>query len=33
MWTTLFAITFVIAVALSFAAIVTDTIKGGKFRL
>jgi hypothetical protein len=29
MWSTLFAITFVIAVALSFAAIVMDTIKGG----
>jgi hypothetical protein len=33
MWTTLFTITFVIAVALSLAAIVTDSAKGGKFRL
>ena len=29
MWTTLFAITFVTAVALSFAAIVADNIRGG----
>ena len=31
MWSTLFTITFVIAVALSFAAIITDTISN--FRL
>ena len=33
MWTTLFTVTFVIAVALSLAAIVMDSANGGKFRL
>jgi hypothetical protein len=33
MWTSLFAITFAIAIALSTAAIVVDSTKGGKFRL
>ena len=31
MWTTLFSITLVISVALSFAAIIMDTIKGRQF--
>jgi len=33
MWTTLFTVTFVIAVGLSLAAIVADSANGGKFRL
>ena len=33
MWTALFAVTAVIAVALSMAAIVVDSANGGKFRL
>ena len=33
MWATLFAVTAVIAVALSLAAIVVDSNNGGKFRL
>jgi hypothetical protein len=33
MWTTLFTVTFLIAVALSLAAIVADSAEGGKFRL
>jgi|NGEPerStandDraft_6_1074524.scaffolds.fasta_scaffold70216_2 hypothetical protein len=33
MWTSLFAVTAVIAIALSMAAIVVDSAKGGKFRL
>jgi hypothetical protein len=33
MWTTLFTVSFLIAVALSLAAIVADSAKGGKFRL
>jgi hypothetical protein len=33
MWTTLFTVTFVIAVALSLAAIVADSANGGRFRL
>jgi hypothetical protein len=33
MWTHLFAVTFVIAIALSMAAIVVDSANGGKFRL
>ena len=33
MWATLFAVTTVIAVALSMAAIVVDSANGGKFRL
>jgi hypothetical protein len=33
MWTSLFAVTAVIAIALSMAAIVVDSADGGKFRL
>ena len=33
MWTSLFTVTFAIAVALSMAAIVMDSANGGKFRL
>ncbi|MFI5113489.1 MAG: hypothetical protein ACHP9S_11715 [Terriglobales bacterium] len=33
MWTSLFAVTFAIAIALSMAAIVVDSVNGGKFRL
>jgi len=33
MWTSLFAVTFAIAIALSMAAIVVDSANGGKFRL
>jgi hypothetical protein len=33
MWTSLFAVTAIIAIALSMAAIVVDSVKGGKFRL
>ena len=33
MWTALFTITAIIAVALSFAAIAIDSANGGKFRL
>jgi hypothetical protein len=33
MWASLFAVTAVIAIALSFAAIVVDSANGGKFRL
>jgi hypothetical protein len=33
MWASLFAVTAVIAVALSLAAIVVDSANGGKFRL
>ena len=33
MWTTLFAVTAIIAVGLSFAAIAVDSAHGGKFRL
>jgi len=33
MWTSLFAITAAIAVALTMAAIVVDSTNGGKFRL
>jgi hypothetical protein len=33
MWTTLFTVTFVIAAALSLAAIVMESANGGKFRL
>jgi hypothetical protein len=33
MWTSLFAITIAIAIALSMAAIVMDSAHGGKFRL
>jgi hypothetical protein len=33
MWTALFSITLVIAVALSLAAIAIDSTNGGKFRL
>jgi len=33
MWTSLFAVTFTIAIALSMAAIVVDSANGGKFRL
>ena len=33
MWTSLFAVTALIAVALSMAAIVVDSANGGKFRL
>jgi hypothetical protein len=32
MWTTLFTVTFVIAVALSLAAMVMDSANGGGFR-
>ena len=33
MWTTLFAVTFVIAAGLSLAAIAINSANGGKFRL
>ncbi len=33
MWTSLFAITAALAIALTMAAIVVDSINGGKFRL
>lgn len=33
MWTSLFAVTFAIAIALSLAAIVVQSTDGGKFRL
>jgi len=33
MWTSLFAVTAVIAIALSMAAIIVDSADGGKFRL
>jgi hypothetical protein len=33
MWTALFTVTAVIAVALSLVAIAMDSVKGGKFRL
>jgi hypothetical protein len=33
MWTSLFAVTAMIAIALSMAAIVVDSANGGKFRL
>ncbi len=33
MWTSLFAVTFAIAIALSMAAIVVNSANGGKFRL
>ena len=33
MWASLFGVTAVIAIALSFAAIVVDSANGGKFRL
>jgi hypothetical protein len=33
MWTSLFAVTAVIAIALTMAAIVVDSVNGGKFRL
>ena len=33
MWTALFAVTAIIAVALSLAAIAIDSVNGGKFRL
>jgi len=33
MWASLFAVTAVIAIALSLAAIVVDSVHGGKFRL
>lgn len=33
MWSTLFTVTFVVSVAVSLAAIVIDSVKGGKFRL
>jgi len=33
MWASLFAVTAIIAIALSLAAIVVDSVNGGKFRL
>ena len=33
MWTSLFAVTFALAIVLSMAAIVVDSANGGKFRL
>ena len=33
MWTSLFAVTALIAIALTMAAIVVDLVNGGKFRL
>ncbi len=33
MWTALFTVTAVVAVALSLVAIAMDSVKGGKFRL
>jgi hypothetical protein len=33
MWTSLFAVTALIAIALTTAAIVVDSVNGGKFRL
>jgi hypothetical protein len=33
MWTTLFTVTALVAVALTFAAIAIDSANGGKFRL
>ena len=33
MWTSLFAVTFAIAIALSMAAIVVDSVNGSKFHL
>ncbi len=33
MWTSLFAVTIAIAIALSMAAIVVESANGGKFRL